>query len=336
MHHPKKSLFALAGVLTLGLTACVTDDADGDGDEGDGDEGSEEALVLGLVPSQDADALVEDADVLAERLSEEMDREIEPYITDNYSGLITAMQTGQADIGMFGPVALVQAVDQADAEPILQSVRFGSDTYVTQWFTNDPDTYCTDEPVEEEDDDGNTFLFCNGTDEAEDGPVGEDALEQIESGATISFVDEGSASGYYYPATQLEQVADLDPMTDLDAQFAGGHPNSVLNVYNGEISLGVSFDDARTDVVEEEPDVGEEVVVFAYSENIPNDGIVVSSDLSEEEQEQVTDGFLALTESDEGLDALDEVYNIEDLVEADTDALDAAREVAANFGDDEE
>ncbi|MDO5492862.1 MAG: phosphate/phosphite/phosphonate ABC transporter substrate-binding protein [Nesterenkonia sp.] len=336
MQHPRKSLFALAGVLTLGLTACVTDDADGDGDDGDGGEGSEEALVLGLVPSQDADALVEDADVLAERLSEEMDREIEPYITDNYSGLITAMQTGQADIGMFGPVALVQAVDQADAEPILQSVRFGSDTYVTQWFTNDPDTYCTDEPVEEEDDDGNTFLFCNGTDEAEDGPVGEDALEQIESGATISFVDEGSASGYYYPATQLEQVADLDPMTDLDAQFAGGHPNSVLNVYNGEISLGVSFDDARTDVVEEEPDVGEEVVVFAYSENIPNDGIVVSSDLSEEEQEQVTDGFLALTESDEGLDALDEVYNIEDLVEADTDALDAAREVAANFGDDEE
>ena len=124
-------------------------------------------------------------------------------------------------------------------------------------------------------------------------------------------------------------------MTDLDAQFAGGHPNSVLNVYNGEIDLGVSFDDARLDVVEEQADVGEEVVVFAYSENIPNDGIVVSGDLDEDEQQQITDAFMAMTESDEGLQALEDVYNIEDLVEADVDALDAARQVAENFGDEE-
>lgn len=334
MQSKTMSFFALSSVLALGLTACVTDEDNGTDDGGE-DNGTDEALVLGLVPSQDADALLEDADVLAEQLSEELDREVEPYITDNYSGLITAMETGQADIGMFGPVALVQAVDRADAEPILQSVRYGSDTYVTQWFTNDPDTYCMDEPVEEETEDGDTLLFCNGTDEAEDGPAGEEALEQIEAGTTISFVDEGSASGYYYPATQLEQVADLDPMTDLDAQFAGGHPNSVLNVYNGEIDLGVSFDDARLDVVEEQADVGEEVVVFAYSENIPNDGIVVSGDLDEDEQQQITDAFMAMTESDEGLQALEDVYNIEDLVEADVDALDAARQVAENFGDEE-
>lgn len=79
-------------------------------------------------------------------------------------------------------------------------------------------------------------------------------------GATISFVDESSASGYYYPATQLQQLSGLDPFSDIDAQFAGGHPNSVLNVFNGEISVGVSFDDARQDVYEEEETVGEEVV----------------------------------------------------------------------------
>lgn len=57
-------------------------------------------------------------------------------------------------------------------------------------------------------------------------------------GATISFVDESSASGYYYPATQLQQLSGLDPFSDIDAQFAGGHPNSVLNVFNDEISVG--------------------------------------------------------------------------------------------------
>ena len=42
---------------------------------------------------------------------------------------------------------MVQAEDEAGAELILQSERFGSYEYVTQWFTNDPDTYCGDEPV---------------------------------------------------------------------------------------------------------------------------------------------------------------------------------------------
>ncbi|GAA3073550.1 phosphate/phosphite/phosphonate ABC transporter substrate-binding protein [Actinocorallia glomerata] len=322
------SALAVGGVLTLALAGCVADSDDG-GDGGDGD-----ALVLGLVPSQDMDQLVEDADALAELLAEELDRDVEPYITDNYAGLVTAMQTGQADIGMFGPIALVQAIDQADAEAVLQSVRYGSDTYVTQWFTNDPDTYCLDEPVMAETGQGYEMLFCNGTDTAESGPVGEEALELIEEGETISFVDEGSASGYYYPATQLEVLNGFDPLSDIDAQFAGGHPNSVLNVYNGEISIGVSFDDARESVVEEQEDVGDEVVVFAWSEDIPNDGIALAADLSDEEKQQITDGFLALTESEEGQEVLFDVYEIDDLVEANIDALDAARDVAANFGDE--
>lgn len=339
-----KPFLAVACMLTLGLTGCVSDtETDTNGQNGQVTEGeagattdSNEPLVLGLVPSQDMAQLVEDGDTLAELLSEELDREVEAYVTDNYAGLVTAMQTGQAHIGMFGPIALVQAVDQADAEVILQSVRYGSDTYVTQWFTNDPDTYCLDEPVMATSAGGeHEMLFCNGTDEAEEGPIGEEALKLIESGATISFVDEGSASGYYYPATQLQQLSGLDPFTDIDAQFAGGHPNSVLNVFNGEISVGVSYDDARQDVYEEEETVGEEVVVFAYSESIPNDGVAVSGDLSEEERQAITDAFMALTESEEGSQALSDVYNIDDLAPANIDALDAARDVAANFGDDQ-
>ena len=32
--------------------------------------------------------------------------------------------------------------------PILQTERDGQVTYHTQWFTNNPDKYCLDEPVE--------------------------------------------------------------------------------------------------------------------------------------------------------------------------------------------
>ena len=42
------------------------------------------------------------------------------------------------------------AVDQAGAEMILQSERFGSPSYHTQFFTNNPAKYCADEPEVEQ------------------------------------------------------------------------------------------------------------------------------------------------------------------------------------------
>lgn len=331
---------AVGAVAALALTACGSnpnesdDSADG-GDSGDGQEETvenPETLVLGLVPSQEVDSLVEDADALGALISEEIGIPVETFVSESYAALVTAMGTGQAHIGMFGPVALVQAADQSGAEIILQSVRYGSPTYHTQWFTNDPDTYCLDDVVEVTNDDGSVYTFCNGTDEAETGPAGEDALALIEQDTPISMVDASSASGYYYPATQLQRVADLDPLT-LNTQFAGGHPNSVLNVASGDYPVGVSFDDARDELVEEDPQIGENVTVFAYSNEIPNDGVAVAGDLSDELTQQISDAMVAVMETEEGAEMYDEVYSIEGLVPADLDALEEAREVEANFAD---
>lgn len=327
----RKTMTWVAATAALGMLAACGGGDDGGGDTGAGG-GDPEQLVLGLVPSGEVDKLVEDADALGELLSDELGVPVETTVTENYAGLVVAMQTDQAQIGMFGPIALVQAVDQADAEVVLQSVRFGAATYHTQWFTNDPDTYCQDEPVVVEDE-GAEYAYCNGTDAAEEGPVADEALTNIEEGTTISFVDETSASGYFYPATQLANATGMDPLTDIDAQFAGDHDNSVLSVARGDVPVGVSFDDARTGLIEDNPTVGTDVTVFAWSTEIPNDGVAVSGELSDEWQQKITDAFLALTESEEGLAALDAVYEIEDLVPADLEALDAARQVAENFGD---
>lgn len=313
---------ALISAVALAVAGCSSES-----------EAEPEELVLGLVPSQEIDQLIADGDELAALLSAELDMPVSALVTDSsYSALVVAMQTGQADIGMFGPIALVQSVDQADAVPILQSVRYGASTYVTQWMTNDPDRFCMTDVVIQEDE-GVNYSFCNGTEATTDGPLGEDAIALIEQDESISFVDESSASGYYYPATQLGELG-LDPLALDGAFFAGGHPNSVLSVYNGDATVGTSFNDARTSLTEEHPDLGEKVVVFGYSPNIPNDGISVRGDLSEELQQRIKDAFLALTESEEGLAALDAVYEIEDLVPADLDALDVARQVEANFGDE--
>lgn len=329
---------AASALLLAGCAGSGTDAPDTPS-EGAPEEGAEPAgedpdeIILGLVPSQDLDELVEDADVLGDMVGEELGIPITTFISDNYAALVTAMRTGQADIGMFGPIALVQAADQADAEIVLQSVRFGSPTYHTQWFTNDPDTYCLTDVVEVEQDSGAIYTYCNGTDATDIGPVGEEALALLTLDTPISMVDASSASGYFYPATQVGEAAGIDPLA-LNVSFAGGHPNSLLNVARGDFPVGVSFDDARDNLVEEDPQIGETLTVFAFSDEIPNDGIALRGDLPADLRERITAAMLAVSETDDGAAAFNAVYNVTGLVPADLEALDAARAAEANFADD--
>lgn len=300
-------------------------------DEAAAGEGWPESLVFTLTPSQEAGGLIETAEPLAEMLTERLGVEVEPLVPTDYAGVIVALESGQAQIaGGLGPRQMVQAEEQAGAELILQAERFGSLLYVTQWFTNDPDTYCDDAPVADED----GFLFCNGVLDAEsatDGPIGAEQLAKLE-GQTVSFVDQGSTSGYAIPALQLAQ-AGVDPIDDIDGSFAGRHDNSVQAVYDGDAVVGVSFNDARGDLVETVPDVGEQVVVFGWSGPIPNDGFAVAGDLPDDLAVAITDAFVDIASTEDGATLLAELYGIDDLVPVTSSDYDVIRDLEAELGD---
>lgn len=318
-----------AGDATDEPTGAPTGDATEEPTGGAAEPGEDwpDQIVLGLVPSREAGVLVETAQPLADAISESIGVEVESYVPTDYTGLVEAMGAGQADIGMFGPLALVRAEERYGVEIVLQSERFGSLTYVTQWMTNDPDTFCNDEPVADED----GFLFCNGVLDATDGPVGEDAIAEVE-GKTVAYVDAASTSGYLIPALQLLQIG-IDPQEGVTPLFAGGHDNAVISVYNGDADVGLSFNDARGEVVEEFPDVGEQVVVFAWSQNIPNDGAAIRADLPDDLKEAIVQAMLDYASTDEGKEVLSEIYNIDDLVRADPAVYDVIREAEAELGD---
>ena len=298
-----------------------------------GPEAWPDELVMGFVPSQEADQLVEDIDALtvalAAALSEQAGRDIsvEGVVPSDYTGLVTAMEAGQADIGAFGPFSLLQARDRAGAEIILQSERFGSATYHTQFMTNNPDKYCDDEPVVDEE---TGFQNCNGTAEAGQGPVAEEKIGEIEPGTTVSFVEQASASGYIFPATVLINNG-IDPVNDIDPLFSQSHPNSVIAVCDGAAEVGVAFDDARTGA-ETTCDVASNVVVFAYGPEIPNDGWAVASDMPDDLKEAIKQALLDYAATEEGQAALFEIYEIDNLVEADLDAFSIVEDAARELG----
>lgn len=325
--------FALAAAGALALAACGGDDDTAVDDPVDESGSSDwpDTLVFTLTPSQETGGLIETAEPLAVMLEERLGVSIEALVPTDYAGVITALEAGQAQIaGGLGPNQMVQAEAQANAELILQSERFGSLLYVTQWFTNDPDTFCADEPASDED----GYLFCNGVDEATDaseGPIGGEFLPNL-SGQVVSFVDQGSTSGYLIPALQL-LGAGVDPLDDIDGLFAGGHPSSVQAVYDGDAVVGVSYNDARRDIADQFPDVGERVVVFGWSQPIPNDGFAVAGDLPADLQEAITAAFVDIASTEDGAALLRELYNIDNLVPVTSSDYDVIRALEAELGD---
>lgn len=316
-----------APVDTIEADDAMEEDAMDDMDR----EGWPESLVFTLTPSAETGGLIETAEPLAALLSERLGVEVEALVPTDYAGVIVALESGQAQIaGGLGPRQMVQAEEQAGAELVLQSERFGSLLYVTQWFTNDPDTFCDDAPVADED----GYLFCNGVLDAEgaaDGPIGADKLPLLE-GQTVSFVDQGSTSGYAIPALQLVD-AGVDPIDGIDGLFAGSHDASVQAVYDGDAVVGVSFNDARGNIEETSPDVGEKVVVFGWSGPIPNDGFAVAGDLPDSLVEAITAAFTEISGTEDGAALLSELYNIDGLVPVDSADFDVIRDLEVQLGD---
>lgn len=333
-----RRLMVATTAIALLATACADDGepetdpttedtATDDDTDGDDQAAAEiDSLTFGFVPSREADQLVESADALAAVLEEAVGVPVESFVSQDYAALTEAMASGQADIGAFGPLGVIRAIDTAGVEFVLQSARFGSFTYHTQYMTNDPDTFCDDEPVADED----GYLFCNGTLDAEEGPVGEDAIARITADTSLAYVDPTSTSGYLIPALQLqEQGVDTSGFDT----FSGGHDASVQAVYDGDVTVGLAFDDARSTIAEQFPDVGEKVVVFAYSQEIPNDGFVVRGDLPDSVKQQIVDALLAYADTEEGATVLDDLYEIGGLRAADPAVLDVVRRADEELGD---
>lgn len=288
-----------------------------------------EKLVLGLVPSREANKLVTSAQPLADAIEEAVGIPVEATVPQDYTALTEAMASGEAHIGAFGPLGIVQAMDRAGVEFIAQSIRFGSDTYHTQWMTHvdNADTYCSDEVVQ--DDEG--YWYCNGTLDAETGPVAEEAIANVPDDATIAYVDQTSTSGYLIPALQLVNAGkDLE---SLNGTFAGGHDAAVIAVSDKSAEVGLSFDDARGVAFETNPEVKDNVLVFAYSQEIPNDGFTVAGDLPEDLKQKITEALLDFASTEEGKQVLTDIYEIDGLQPADPAALDVVREANEKLGD---
>jgi phosphonate transport system substrate-binding protein len=344
-----RSLLTILLALVLVASACSDDGesaAAGDGTWPD-------KITMGFVPSSEQESLQDDIQPIMDVLSADLGIEVEGVVTTDYTGLVTALGTGKADLGAFGPFGYVLAQQQfGNMEVLIQAVRYGSATYHGQWMTNDPslcDTAPESATALENTADGvaqvgaldavalQVGVYFGDAGKAlgetvDDGDVspGTSCMADLSKvkGKRVAFTSESSTSGYLFPALQLIE-AGIDPVNDITPIFTGGHDAAVVAVYNGDADIGVSYDDARRTLRKEKLDVGDKVIVFNITSEVPNDVVAASSLLPDSLQKAIYDSIAAFLDTDEGEAAWDEAYgwtSIRPAVDSDFDVVRAAAE----------
>ena len=321
-------------------------------------------IIFGFVPSAEQTDLQDNIQPLMTVLSEGLGIEVEGFVTSDYSGLLVAMGSGQADVGAFNTLGYVNALNAFPTrmEAIAKVVRYGSGSYHGTFWTTDA-SVCSSTPVigAFENIDGVPTLVEGsatmppdvkalqvGWGFSDDGMIPEvrtiDGAEVTVSpgyaceadlsvmiGEEVLFVEEGSTSGYLYPSLQLKN-AGISYTSDIVQRYAGSHDGVISGLYNGDAKFGVTYDDARRTLRKTNPDVGEKVIAFAITEEIPNDVVAVRADLPADMKEKIYTILSDYISTDEGAAVMDEIYGWTGLVPAVNSEFDVVKQAAEEFG----
>ena len=345
----KSALLALLLAFGLLAASCGTDE----GGEGEWPE----TILYGFIPSERQEKLADTVQPYMDYLTQNIDGvTFEAVITADYNGLVVAMGAGNADLGAFGPFGYVQAKEQYPSiEVFIQSIRFGSDLYHGQWFTNDP-SVCDDTPVVGAMENGPSGPEIKAPDQVSALQVGwmfddngvlvpevlddgravspgmacNGALENVK-GKKIAFTSSTSTSGAVFPQLQLLNLG-IDIENDLEYEYLGSHDNTVAAVYAGDFDIGLSFDDARRTLRRDSTDVGSKLIVFNITDSIPNDVVAARGEIPEDLLQAIFDATKAYLETEEGEAVFDEIYGWTDIRPGNDADFAVVREAAEKLG----
>jgi phosphonate transport system substrate-binding protein len=258
-------------------------------------------IIMSFVPSGDTQEIIASGDQIAEMLTAETGLTVVANVGTDFAAVREAMGAGKAHIGWLNTFNYVLASEKYGVDVGMVTERYGTTTYVGQLNVR--------------------------------ADSGISSLQDLK-GKVMCWVDPNSTSGYIVPRIMLAANG-IDPDSDFAKTVeAGSHNNVITAVYNGDCDVGASYDDARDSVEEDLPDVKEKVIVLATTTEIPNDSVSFSKDFPADLRTQIVDALLAYAATDEGKEALNNLYNIAGLQKAEDTFYDAFRADLSKAGID--
>jgi phosphonate transport system substrate-binding protein len=200
---------------------------------------------------------------LTAALSTNLSCPVSLIINTNYTAEVEAMKAGKIDVGEFGPLGYIFAHQIAHAQPVaVFADKHGKPvTYTAAIWVPKDSTIMT--------------------------------VEELK-GHTIAFSDPGSTSGNLMPRYALITHG-LNPDKDVTIKFAGGHPQSLLALVNGQVDAAeVNSQQQATATAAHQFDPSKFRVLWR-SAPIQNDPITVRGTLPAAFQAAVKTALLKLT-----------------------------------------
>ena len=189
----------------------------------------DDPIQILFVPSVDVDFMIAGGELIEQAIFDATGFFVEVSIPTSYAATIEEMCASPDNtIGFIPAMGYALANQLCGVEPGLASVRYGWNVYWTEFLVARDSDFQTFEDLE---------------------------------GATWAYPDGGSTSGYLYPMAIFDDLG----ITVGETLEAGGHPQAVKAVYNGEADVGTAYFSAPllpegTWTTDMDPDIPEEFV----------------------------------------------------------------------------
>lgn len=253
----------------------------------------ENVIVIGFTPSVESEKIATTVKPLEDILSKKLQIKVKSYLATDYTSLIEALGSNKVDVAFLPPFAYVLANEKYKSEIILKALRNGHAFYRSQ------------------------FIVRKGTAKT---------LNDLK-GKIWAYSDASSTSGYLFPKAYMIKNGINPDNFFKDRIQTGSHDNAILAVYNNEADLATTFEGAENRLIKEYKDIKDKIEVIAYTDSIPNDGIVVRSSMNNQLKEKIKNAFLELNNDQYALKILKEIYSSDGIISANDKDYDVVREV---------
>lgn len=168
-------------------------------------------LRIGLIPSEDSQAMIESSKLVLDGLEKQLGMPVEPFVATDYNGIIEALRAGKLDVAYLGPFSYVLAASVADVEAFAVAVT--QKTHQSSYKS----------------------LILTRKDSG---------IKDVADlkGHTFAFVDPSSASGHLFPKAGLEKAGYNPDKLFSRVIFSGSHDASILAVANGKVDAAAVAD----------------------------------------------------------------------------------------------
>ncbi|MGD1700003.1 phosphate/phosphite/phosphonate ABC transporter substrate-binding protein [Dapis sp. BLCC M229] len=260
----KKNFLTVLFLAWLGLVSCSNSNTQTSNTENQSTQADTKAnpekLIVALLPDESANTVIQNNKGLETYLENQLNKDIELFVSTDYSSMIEVASKGRLDLAYFGPLSYVLAKTKSDIEPFAALEKDGKTTYKAVVIGN-----------------------------AESGI---DSYQKIE-GKVMAYGDQASTSSHLIPKSMLMEKG-LKPGENYQEVFAGAHDAVAVAVANGNAQAGGLSKPIFNALIEKGTIDKNKVIVIAESQPFPQYPWTMRSDLKPELKTQIKQAFLEL------------------------------------------